>query len=328
MVRRRKQHGFTLVELLVVIAIVGILIALLLPAVQLARESARRTTCSNNLRQIGLALHAFHSTHGTLPAGAHYYQKGDEPIRQGNVLMRILPMLDEQATYDAFDFSQNVTDGQTFANGTPIGQLRIDTYVCPSDGNDTLVEGHKSGFNAASNYAGSSGPISVAQHHLGWYPCDKVDLWNELAMAPGPFGAGTDFPGLFRRNGDGQGPFRVRFEQIMDGRSNTLMFGEVRPQCSTPLRHGWAWTNNGQGFIGTVPPINFDSCHDDAEDDNNGCHNPDNWSSAFGFKSSHPGGTVFIMADASAHFVQEDIDRELYQHLGHKADGQIATFPN
>jgi hypothetical protein len=239
--------------------------------------------------------------------------------------MQILPMLEEQAAFDAFDFSQNVTDGQTLANGTPIGQLRIATYICPSDDNHGLVEGYQSGLNSASNYAGSSGPIAVAQHHLGWYPCDKVDQWNQLAMAPGPFGSSQDFPGLFRRDGDSQGPLRVRFEQIKDGRSNTLMFGEVRPQCSTPLRHGWAWTNNGQGFIGTVPPINFDSCHDDAEDDDNGCHNPDNWSGAFGFKSSHPGGAVFIMADASAHFVQEDIDRQLYQYLGHRADGQVAT---
>jgi hypothetical protein len=78
--------------------------------------------------------------------------------------MQILPMLEEQAIFDAFDFSQNVTDGQTLANGTPIGQLRIDTYTCPSDNNEALVEGYQSGFNAASNYAGSSGPIAVAQH--------------------------------------------------------------------------------------------------------------------------------------------------------------------
>ena len=318
--RQQRRAAFTLVELLAVIVIIAILIAILLPAMNAARESARRNTCKNNLRQIGLALHTFHVAHQQLPAGAHYGIIDDQEIRRGNVLMRLLPHLDELAIYDAFDFSVN-TDGQTFPDGTPIGQSQISVFVCPTDGNDQMIEGHLSGLSFASNYAGNAGPIAVAQHPHFYY-CEHTDAWNKLAMAPGPFHSGDEFPGLFQRNG----PVHARLAQVTDGQSKTLMFGEVRPLCNSSVRRGWAWTNNSQGINTTVVPMNFDSCHDRAAE-GQGCLDPAGWASPFGFKSSHRNGVHFVMADNSVHFLNEDIDMRVYQYLGHKSDSEAVEFP-
>ena len=128
--RTKPRIAFTLVELLVVIAIVGILVALLLPAVQMARESARQTHCKNNLRQIGLTCHLYHDANGHLPAGAYWYN--DDDVQHGNVLSRLLPFIEEQAVYDAIDFTAHVIDWQDYPDGTPIRNTKIDIFACPS----------------------------------------------------------------------------------------------------------------------------------------------------------------------------------------------------
>ena len=136
----RRRRGFTLVELLVVIAIIGILIALLLPAVQAAREAARRMQCSNNLKQIGLALHNYHTTNKAFPPGAFWVCPEGE-LWRGSILIRLLPYIEQQPLYDQFDFTVP-TDGQTEANtGTLLVANIVPPYVCPSDTNEGLFNG-------------------------------------------------------------------------------------------------------------------------------------------------------------------------------------------
>jgi len=118
-IRRRESHGFALVELLVVITIIGILIALLLPAVQSAREAPRRAQCSSNLKQIGLAVHNYATTHTVLPPGSFFFTSG-EGRNKGSILVHILPFVEQRAVFDAYDFSQADITGQTYDSGVEI----------------------------------------------------------------------------------------------------------------------------------------------------------------------------------------------------------------
>ena len=144
--RFRILSGFTLVELLVVIAIIGILVALLLPAVQAAREAARRTHCINNFKQIGVAMHNYHTALRTFPPGMAIFQITDPqfatpppPFNGLGWSGLILPYLESQAVYDLFDYS--IEPYEIFSGtNTEAGALRIATYVCPSDPYDGLVE--------------------------------------------------------------------------------------------------------------------------------------------------------------------------------------------
>src|SRR5437868_4869579 len=150
---RRRPRGFTLIELLVVIAIIAVLIGLLLPAVQKIRETASRTRCANNLKQLGLGLHNYNYTLGTFPPG--YRAKG---IGVGwGWGAYLLPFLEQQATYDALGVaSKPFGDGGTLAAPTPLTQTTLNVFVCPSDtGPDlnTLKRNH-----AKSNYRGICGP--------------------------------------------------------------------------------------------------------------------------------------------------------------------------
>ncbi|MDY0170257.1 MAG: DUF1559 domain-containing protein [Thermoguttaceae bacterium] len=296
-VRAEPRRAFTLVELLVVITIIGILIALLLPAVQSAREAARRLQCSNNVKQIGLALHNYHTAHNIFPPGAFF------GLNRGSIMIRLLPYIEQQALYDQFDFKTN-TDTQAAANSYALGGTVIATYVCPSDS----VRG-KIGSKGVHNYAASQGPTP----HHGNTSCWCENNWNEYTPEPKVNQAGV-FHGPFTRD-----PIATSVADCRDGLSNTIYFGEVLPECSDHNRAGWAWTNNCQGFGHTHIPINYDTCQTSGDFCNQKC----NWSTEKGFKSRHPGGAMFLLGDGSVHFISETIDHWNYQRLGNKADGEV-----
>ena len=315
--RSAVRHGFTLVELLVVIAIIGILIALLLPAVQAAREAARRAQCTNNLKQIGLALHNYHDVAKSFPPGSFWYGLSYSEYR-GSILIRLLPYIEMQPLFDMFDFENSggvAVDWQTLPGSTALIQSTIvPTYQCPSDTHEEVFNGR-----ALHNYAASIGPTTHGDNPA----CSCPNSWNNYAPPPwgGTYGSATDFAGPFFRYPVGT---NTRFADCRDGTSNTIYFGEVRPMCSDHNSQGWASSNNGQGLTATIVPINYDSC-DPADPDP--CRSPCNWNTELSFKSLHPGGAMFLFGDGAVHFLSETIDHWTYQYLGGKSDGHPAEVP-
>jgi prepilin-type N-terminal cleavage/methylation domain-containing protein/prepilin-type processing-associated H-X9-DG protein len=304
---RKHARGFTLVELLLVIAIIGVLIALLLPAVQAARESARRSSCVNNLKQIGDALSNYEGARGTFPPGARWGRHAPEGKRKrlGSVLVHILPYIEQQSIYDAFNFKKLSIDDAVFpGTSTLIGSTQISLYQCPSDNHDGFY-----GQLAVHNYSASNGPTEVYKNPN----CACNHEWQSFEMAP--IDDLDNYAGAFTRIG-----LTTSAKDITDGLSNTIFFGEVRVVCSVHARVGWAKTNNGNGYASTLIPINYDTCDDQAVDP---CHRPCTWNTDVGFKSGHPGGADFLYGDGSVHFLEEAIDHPAYQYLGAKADGQV-----
>lgn len=277
------RKAFTLVELLVVIAIIGLLIALLLPAVQAARESARRCSCCNNLKQVGLAAHMHHNTHERLPAGWDGYDAGGRPWAMGSPgwgwAARILPFL-EQANVE-----KNLINYKLPATDPANSQARlymIKTYRCPSDtGKDTFLNmDEESGAGtldfATANYVGVWGTTDT--HVCGTLPA----------------GAQCTSDGCFFHNSS------LRFADIRDGLSQTFLVGERNSRLDYSTWVGTYDVNDcSQGrIVGTAsyPP------NSQASD----IHN---------FSSEHPSGTHFLLADGSVRIVAETIDTAAYHAL-------------
>lgn len=207
-----RRPGFTLVELLVVIAIIGILVALLLPAVQAAREAARRATCTNHLKQLGLAILVYHDRKKELPPGAKWgdYRDNAPSVLEcdgnctasnwgphccnrnmGTLHMFILPHIEEQNLYDQFNFAHpdpvKGTDEQLLPNGLPIGSTPVAVFVCPSDeqrpattsrpGTSPSLSADQLASYKLSNYAASRGPT---RHIDGGSGCALTNAWNTL----------------------------------------------------------------------------------------------------------------------------------------------------
>jgi prepilin-type N-terminal cleavage/methylation domain-containing protein/prepilin-type processing-associated H-X9-DG protein len=314
----RRSYGFTLVELLVVIAIIGILIALLLPAVQAAREAARRAQCTNNLKQLGLAFHGYHDTFKKLPPGAWIEGFNAGQQRKSNVLTRMLPYIEQQQLYNAIDFmAAGSIDGQRFGTSATSPQIRsivIPTFICPTDTHGgTVLFGTVP--VAMHNYAASMGAMfRFSSNPACNCPLAAFNVWS-LPYADHP----NAVNGPFRREGWGNNSC-IGFSDIRDGLSNTIFFGETRPACSTTMGQGWFTTNNGQGFMTTIIPINYDSCrpqggHPDP------CRTNCNWVTDLGAKSLHPGGAHFLLGDGSVRFLSQSINHQTYQYLGSKRDG-------
>jgi len=306
-VSQRKSGAFTLVELLVVIAIIGILIALLLPAIQSAREAARRSQCASNLKQIGVAMHSYELGRKRLPPGA-VWSSNPKGVRQGSILIFLLPFVEQKVLYDGFDLTAKSVDNAAFpGTSDKIGSHQVSTFVCPSDDHDSLAYG-----KALHNYSASRGPTAVFDNPA----CSCSIPWANLSMAP--LDDKRKYAGPFTRMGTA-----TRLSEITDGLAKTIFVGEVRPSCSEHATNGWATTNNGNGYCTTLIPINFDTCDPNAADP---CHRPCNWNTEVGFKSAHSRGAQFLFGDGSVHFLPESIDHQTYQYLGAKADGREVTM--
>jgi prepilin-type N-terminal cleavage/methylation domain-containing protein len=347
----RLHAAFTLVELLVVIAIIGVLVALLLPAVQAAREAARRAQCTNNMKQFGLAIQNYVDVRNELPGGAYWGDVRTPPecddsatckgpqccIKgRGTIHMFLMPYMELQTIYTRFDFTKP-TDEQLMPDGTPIGAQSVAAYICPSDElpgeSSTNRDGcslppEKQSLYKMSNYAASRGPTQ--QLPGGNCTCSEFVNWlnpfpehpNLVAMYPDMGGADktprVSFAGPFSRLA-----YNVNLKEITDGLSNTIMMGEVRPSCSKHVIEGWAWSHSGNGLMSTLIPINYNSCSSEVTA-RCGCW--DNWTSELGFKSNHPSGAHFVMGDASVQFLSEVIDPFVYNVMGGKADGEVAAL--
>ncbi len=310
----KRQHGFTLVELLVVIAIIGVLVGLLLPAVQAAREAARRMSCSNNLKQFGLALHNYHDTYNTLPSGylpgfgANAWVSGNQSSwGWGSFILPFMEQgpLHEQLTPGAFRLADAATAGSPF-DRVALLQTPMPMYRCPSDTGPEVNTGHRlrnnsdADVNASlSNYVGSNG--SNRWHGGGRLIGTRSGVPSQWAGGTPQTILGTSAPNGIFYNGPG-----LRFAEITDGTSNTIMVGERswtlnRPtggiaSCNAGLVFGTnsqneQLTNRGILASGTVP-INSAIGND--------C--------LFGFSSRHPGGTQFTLCDGSVRFISDTID--------------------
>ena len=313
-----RRRGFTLIELLVVIAIIAILVALLLPAVQQAREAARRSQCKNNLKQIGLALHNYHDTHGSFPPGyiARYVSATDPASAETGPGFAwgtmILPFLDQSPTYNQLNFSLDATDPANIDAGRQV----LSVFVCPSDtapGTFTVSDGTNDYQLASANYVGIYG-------------------YGSVTMAPGR----PDPAGILYRNS------RTRMRDIVDGTSNTLLVGErswqhqfVSGQPSIDASSTWyaaipgVMRPAGMGMMPDEGPGSLVLGHV-GQTMMGGMamhHTPNSTNHIVNFSSRHEGGIQFLMADGSVHFLSENVDYNLFRWLGQRADGNVVNFP-
>lgn len=352
---RNKSQGFTLVELLVVIAIIAILVALLLPAVQAAREAARRMQCSNNLKQLGLAIHNYESATKRLPPGSSYYDgpyvtAAPAPFQRfagalgdrSHMLVRILPYMEQVGIYNLFEGDRFPTnDARTPPTpGSPNGELMrgivIPGYICPSDSNpgfNRTVNGIANSRIQPANYHFSIGPTNqMSNSPTCSCPLFSVFVARSLAgtSMANPAGAFTRVGGVRPTESGPNIGYCGRFADVTDGLSNTIFMGETIVDWSAHALQGWSHANQFGRF--TQIPINWDTRYVDlaaaTAAGKTGCEARCNWNTAEGFKSQHPGGAQMLMGDGSVTFMAQSIDLILYNRLGSKAEGIFATLEN
>lgn len=306
---RGRQSGFTLVELLVVIAIIGILIALLLPAVQAAREASRRTQCANNLKQVGLGILNFENSYKKLPAGHEiditiHCAAGD--CRGNSMWLTILPYM-EQANLEEM---YNKVLGWNSANITQFGNQVLAPYVCPSDGRWSQYPNRR-------NYFGVAGGKNVASH--GW----RGDVCFDGTFAMSKL----------------QGPDRQRrIADIRDGTSQTLATGESMHATKWGLGPGYGIGTQG-GPVGWLtgsacvktPTLCDDTRQSYGRDLRNTSRFPinftipdiaDDMDNDLPFGSFHPGGAQFLYVDGHVAFIRQSVSMQPYQWASTHAGGE------
>ena len=281
---RKRPSAFTLVELLVVITIIGILIALLLPAVQAAREAARRLQCANNFKQATLALHNYHTAKGCFPPGEMW----DLPAGRAYVWgwsAYILPYMEKQNLYDRIDFAMDFSYWGS-ADNIAVTKTVVPNYLCPSDPQyDERI------------YVWSGDPPGTPQAG----PTQMCGVSDSFDFSQGNDYTPEDFPrvdGIFGAN------FSCTIANIKDGTSNTLMVGECTGGgLGTVNGHIWVSANICDTIDGINSPIYTV---------------PGGGTFRFGvsgFSSYHPGGCNFSMADGSTSFISENVSQNLLTAL-------------
>ncbi|HVA46669.1 MAG TPA: DUF1559 domain-containing protein [Pirellulales bacterium] len=400
--QRPARLAFTLVELLVVIAIIGILIALLLPAIQAAREAARRTTCTNNLKQLGLAFQNYHDVWNRLPYGfgdwsgnSNSGKAQDNLPARGTHITTMLPYLEQQVLYSQMRMNINnpgnaanysVSNGTglppdvadqpfnppKYGTGDPTDQTagvplrlsvtQLPSLVCPSDstfeqnigvswGPTNGTAGNRKYQSYQANLGASARGNSPITPLVGPTPyplATSMGGWQAQSVPLGAwFGTGIERNGWYHNAGDDRwisGPFAcvqwaARFQDVSDGTTSTIGFGETRPYCEAAQIKvdGWMGANSGGMGFATTAPINLPTCINEPgylQMVNLGYLtnigditwiSGSNWTGTGGLKSKHPGGGQVVMLDGSVHFLYENMNYDTYQRLGDRRDGNMIS---
>lgn len=308
-----RRRAFTLVELLVVIAIIGVLVALLLPAVQSAREASRRVKCTNNMRQWATAMHMFHDTYGKLP-----YGKKNNPRTVWVVHM--WPYIEQGALHSKYDFNKGFHEAPNCVANTFDGLIaqRVAIYICPSDRNVSPYHQGDASWRAKGSYVVNWGPYT-----------DPFPQSVNLPQTTAPFGS-KDFKSTGNSTND---PLQTRFSEITDGTSNTLLMSEViiHPISSLRDRRG-DFHNDGNG-CSIFQTVNTPNKGIDSIKDAIACQDYLPWMpcspTAFGHitaRSRHPSGVLASYCDGSVRFVPNNVALAVWQNLSTMNDGIATTL--
>ncbi|WP_435018193.1 DUF1559 domain-containing protein [Tundrisphaera sp. TA3] len=310
---KAARRGFTLIELLVVIAIIAVLIALLLPAVQAAREAARRAQCTNNMKQLGLALHNYHDVHLSLPPGCR-------SCCWGTWQHFILPYMEEQNRFNGFNFAGNAATLRGIAYNTAqnltVARMRVAGLMCPSD----IPNAPLAALIPNNNYAANFGNTTLAQA-----------LFQSVPFLGAPFSNveadnGRTFLGTFN------------FSSFSDGLSNTFLMAEVVQGQGMDLRGYTSWGDAGSvtAWItpnSTLPDVMPQNCNLPAPGNplNPPCiigtgilptgTNP----TRFGSRSRHPGGVNVTGGDGSVKFIKNTINLQTWRAFSSTQGGEIIS---
>ncbi len=342
-----RRRGFTLIELLVVIAIIAVLIGLLLPAVQAAREAARRAQCVNHLKQIALAMHNYHDISLSFPPGSMVNDIAKPGGWGGSWwpwTVNILPQMEQGPLFNTINFSANGTVGYsgpgTGNNGqnmsvehATVNRTIIAAFLCPSDDSNKLfTERLWVNVNALGtittgpplNYVVCTGDIRTG-----------IALFNTYSSAPltSYFGCSGAFQGMF---GDCSSGKVTTIADCTDGTSNTFLVGENSPNYNGQL----TWTSGHGAWAGTHIPLNWLTKYKDGQVDPSdgsvcGVAQLGNATQAkfcyrnqfyiWGFKSKHPGGANFAMTDGSVKFIKQTIHPRIYNAIGTRHKGEVVS---
>jgi len=342
-VLRRRSRGFTLIELLVVIAIIAVLIGLLLPAGRAAREAARRAQCVNNLKQLGLASHNYHDIAGKFPTNMYLHPVMGPTTgmawNNASWLVLLLPQMEQQPLHNSVNFNMMMGTfigggwrwSPQYSVGDPNSTVRVtvlNSLICPSDDSpniDMTNPDDLSGLAAAgTSYVGNMGdnclacggeimPAAYGQVML----CNDLNL---LCRRPSLGHARLTDAQINNGSPAGSGVYwawgsDVGINSITDGTSNTLMAGEQIRKVTQ-----WnAWVGANASIGSTAIPLNYKH--------RNAAGQPEvgNWTHQYTFRSNHPGGANFCMADGSVKFLKTTINFAIYQALSTRGNGEIVS---
>lgn len=319
---QKQNTGFTLIELLVVIAIIAVLISLLLPAVQSAREAARRAQCTNNLKQLGLALHNYEGANGLLPPGRTSYPHLWSGIAQ------ILPYLEQTVISNAINFNHGpVTSGGVSGEPNVTAVVRIiNAFLCPSDPKTDRV----SAKFGPTNYLGNAG---TGDYNGGSFRIDAGPMPNGIFFdrASVRFSAITD--GLSNTvamseslKGDGNNPtgvgltgINVRTQMAMIGTSAT---DTTEPACSAATN--WVGDRGQEWCRGSFVMSNYNHFYT-PNSKSPDCSNPGRAKAITAARSSHPGGVNTLLCDGSVRFMKDSVALQTWRALSTRNGGELLS---
>jgi prepilin-type N-terminal cleavage/methylation domain-containing protein/prepilin-type processing-associated H-X9-DG protein len=344
--RTSKHRGFTLIELLVVIAIIAVLIALLLPAVQSAREAARRAQCINNLKQIGLGIHNYHSTHNVFPlsdtAAWSYGYVSDWGAWSAQALL--LGYIEGQPVYNSCNFNWVVYFSQGYQINLTVSNTILNLFICPSDGQSPDPPNNRQWFGNTTNYFASRGTTSDswspdstgAFAHSRAYGVQNITDGSSNTIA---FGEGL-IPGdqlfqpyrggiaaqIYKHNGGGLFDIRTNVPQVLSDLALCTQYFQAKQMPVGANDKGLRWAIGGAGltsFNTVVPPNSqqypWGGCRLDQAGGGFA------WGMYSNATSNHPGGCNFLFGDGSVKFIKNSIDIKTYWGLGTRNGGEVIS---